>query len=79
MSLVKKVYETQIKVDESLKKLGKGKYGRVVKLSRKPTSDEFKKVLLVTGAGILIIGGAGFLVYWLWNNLYASMRSLLGL
>jgi protein transport protein SEC61 subunit gamma-like protein len=79
MEFAKKINETQLKADETLRRIGKGKYGRVVKLSRKPTSEEYKKVLLVTGAGILILGGAGFLIYWFWNNFYTSMRSLLGL
>lgn len=79
MELARKIYTTQAKADERLKKVGKGKYGRVIKLSRKPSGEEYKKILQVTGAGILIIGGVGFLLYWLWNNFYGSMRWLLGI
>ena len=45
------------------KRLGKGKYGRVLKMARKPTNEEYKKTSQITGLGILLIGGIGFLVY----------------
>lgn len=35
---------------------------RVVKVTKKPTMQEYKVVLAVTGLGILIIGLIGFLV-----------------
>ena len=35
---------------------------RVLKVTRKPTKDEFKLIVKVSGAGILIIGAIGFIV-----------------
>ncbi|MBS1263603.1 MAG: Protein translocase subunit SecE [Methanonatronarchaeales archaeon] len=38
-------------------------YLNVVRLARKPGREEFWKVAKITAAGMLIIGGMGFLVY----------------
>ena len=35
---------------------------RVLKITKKPTGDEFKAIVKVSGAGILAIGAIGFLV-----------------
>ena len=38
-------------------------YVRILKLARKPTRDEFMMIAKVAGAGILLIGFIGFLIY----------------
>lgn len=40
-----------------------GDYLRVLKLTRKPTRDEFTVIAKVAGAGILLIGFIGFIIY----------------
>ncbi len=37
--------------------------GRVFKLTKKPTTEEFKTIAKVAGIGTLIIGFAGFIVH----------------
>lgn len=37
-----------------------GEWGRVVKLSRKPRSDEFVLTAKITGLGMAIVGMIGF-------------------
>ena len=44
-------------------RIGKGKYGRVLKMARKPTNEEYEKSAKITGAGILLVGAIGFLIY----------------
>ncbi|MDO9539731.1 MAG: protein translocase SEC61 complex subunit gamma [Methanocalculus sp.] len=39
------------------------KYIRVLKLARTPTREEFMKIGMVSGIGILIIGMTGFILY----------------
>ncbi len=73
MEILDKTVEVQSRLEEKAKKVGKGKYGRMLKMAKKPNNEEYKKVLTITGAGIAIIGGLGFLIYWLWNNLYPSI------
>ena len=38
-------------------------YTRILKLARKPTREEFLMIAKVAGAGILLIGAVGFLIY----------------
>lgn len=35
---------------------------RVFKITKKPNKQEFKRIFLVTGLGIVVIGAIGFLV-----------------
>jgi len=61
--IVDRSWDVQRRVEERLKRLGKGKYGRVLKMARKPTPDEFSRVVLVTGIGLVLIGALGFAIY----------------
>ena len=61
--IVERSWEIQKRVEERVKRLGKGKYGRVLQMARKPTPDEFSKVVQLTALGILLIGLVGFLIY----------------
>ena len=40
-----------------------GEYMRVLKLTRRPTRAEFTVIAKVAGAGILLIGFIGFIIY----------------
>jgi protein transport protein SEC61 subunit gamma and related proteins len=40
-----------------------GEYLRILKLTRKPTREEFAVIAKVAGAGILLIGFIGFIIY----------------
>lgn len=62
-SIVDKGWEVQRRIEERAKRIGKGKFGRVLKMARKPTSDEYSKVVLITGLGLLAVGLLGFLIY----------------
>lgn len=59
----------QDRVDSKFRNIGNGKYGRILKMARTPTDEEYKKTIMITGAGILIIGAVGFLIMWLMNYL----------
>jgi protein transport protein SEC61 subunit gamma and related proteins len=61
--IVDRSWDVQRRVEERMKRLGKGKYGRVLKMARKPTSDEYSKVVMITGIGIALIGALGFVIY----------------
>jgi len=58
-----KAWNLQRKIDERQQRIGKGKYGRVLKMARKPTNEEYEKTTKITGLGILLIGALGFLIY----------------
>ena len=63
MDIVDKSWEVQKRIEERVRLLGKGKYGRVLKMARKPTKDEYSKTVMITGLGLLLIGGLGFAIY----------------
>ncbi|TLZ71032.1 MAG: protein translocase SEC61 complex subunit gamma [Methanobacteriota archaeon] len=62
--IVDRSWEVQRRIEERAKRLGKGRFGRVLKMARKPTSDEYSKVVMITGLGLMFIGLTGFFIYW---------------
>jgi len=78
-SFMDKAWDLQHRLEARQKRVGKGKYGRVLKMARKPTNDEFSKTSKITGAGILLIGGLGFLVFLLAKQVAPWLAEILGL
>lgn len=76
---IDRAWELQHNLETRQKRIGKGRYGRVLKMARKPTNDEFKKTSQITGLGILLIGGIGFLVYLLASQVAPWIAEQLGL
>ena len=79
MSFIGKIWQTQNKLEERFRRIGRGQYGRVLRLARKPTSDEFIKSSWVVGIGIAIIGLIGFIVYYIWLKAPPIISDLLGI
>ena len=69
MSVETKATECQEKLESKVSNMGKGKYGRILKMCRTPTWDEYKKTMVIVTAGILILGVMGFGIYWLMSYL----------
>jgi protein transport protein SEC61 subunit gamma-like protein len=65
MPLEEKAIEIQERIERKVGGIGKGKYARILKMAKKPNEQEYKKVLLITGAGIVFLGFVGFLIYYL--------------
>jgi protein transport protein SEC61 subunit gamma-like protein len=61
--LLDKAWAVQHKIDERQQRIGKGKYGRVLKMTRKPTNEEYEKTAKITGLGMMLIGALGFVIY----------------
>ena len=61
--LVDKAWAVQHKIEERQQRIGKGKYGRVLKMARKPTNEEYEKTAKIVGLGIALIGALGFVIY----------------
>ena len=78
-SFIEKAWSLQDRIEARRNRIGKGKYGRVLKMARKPTNDEFVKTSKITTAGILLIGGLGFLVFLIANQIAPWIAELLGL
>ncbi len=63
MDIVEKSWEAQKNIEERVKRLGNGRYMRVLKMARKPTTDEYIKTVEITGIGLIIVGLIGYLIY----------------
>ncbi|MDS0257655.1 protein translocase SEC61 complex subunit gamma [Thermoplasmatales archaeon AK] len=63
MTIDDKLLDVQEKIERKIGGIGKGKYSRILKMARKPTREEYSKVLLITGAGIIFLGLVGFFIY----------------
>ncbi|MEI6795445.1 MAG: protein translocase SEC61 complex subunit gamma [Methanomassiliicoccales archaeon] len=63
MDIVERSQDIQDGIEERVKRVGKGKYGRVIKMARKPTDEEFAKTATIVAIGIILIGGMGFAIY----------------
>lgn len=77
MDIVGRAWEFQRRVEERAKRLGRGKYGRVMKMARKPTSDEYTKTVQITGLGALLLGGLGFLIFLLMTEVPKYLEGIL--
>jgi protein transport protein SEC61 subunit gamma-like protein len=77
-NIIDKAWDVQHKIESRQKRIGKGKYGRVLKMARKPTDEEYSKTSKITGAGIVIIGGIGFLVWLIAKEVAPWIAGMLG-
>lgn len=78
MDIVERSWKIQHHIEDKAKNFGKGKYGRVLKMARKPEMDEYIKVLEITSIGLVLMGGLGFLIYWLWVRLPIHLTGVIG-
>ncbi|MDP6155371.1 MAG: protein translocase SEC61 complex subunit gamma [Candidatus Thermoplasmatota archaeon] len=79
MDIIEKSLQIQKRIESRTKNLGKGKYGRVLKMARKPNREEYTKTLQITGVGLIIIGAMGFLIFLIWEKLPPLIGDILGL
>ncbi len=79
MDIIEKSLQIQKRIESRTKNLGKGKYGRVLKMARKPNREEYTKTLQITGVGLVIIGAMGFLIFLIWEKLPPLISDMLGL
>ena len=76
MAALDRVKQVQSEFDARLKHIGHGRYGRILRMARKPSQEEYVKVLGVTWLGAILIGLVGFALYifftqagpWIWAN-----------
>ncbi|MEE9174247.1 MAG: protein translocase SEC61 complex subunit gamma [Thermoplasmata archaeon] len=76
MDIVDRAWEFQNRIEERAKRLGRGKYGRLLRMARKPTADEFNKTLQITGIGLLLLGGLGFVIFLMATELPKLLQGL---
>ena len=69
MSIEEKASGIQDNLESKFRNIGKGRYGRVLRMAHRPNKDEYKRIVLITGIGILIIGAVGFAIMWMMRYL----------
>ena len=69
MSIEEKASEVQDGIESKFRNIGKGRYGRVLRMAHKPSWDEYRRIAMITGIGIVILGAAGFAIMWIMNYL----------
>jgi len=77
--IIGKAWDLQHDLEARQKRIGKGKYGRVLKMARNPSNEEYSKTSKITGLGMLLVGGIGFLIYLLATQVAPWIGELLGL
>lgn len=78
MSFVSWVWKTQGALEERFRRLSRGQLGRVVRLAKKPSYEEFTKTSWTVAIGIAIVGGIGFAIYYVMLNGPPFLRNLFG-
>jgi protein transport protein SEC61 subunit gamma and related proteins len=81
MAFLDRARRVQDNFDGKLRTFGHGRYGRILRMARRPTSEEYVKVLGVTWLGAILIGSVGFALYiffsqagpWIWNNWLSAL------
>ncbi|HTS32989.1 MAG TPA: protein translocase SEC61 complex subunit gamma [Thermoplasmata archaeon] len=81
MAFLDRARRAQDEFDGRLRTFGHGKYGRILRMARRPTQEEYVRVLQVTFIGAVLIGLTGFALYiffnqvgpWLWGNLFSGL------
>jgi protein transport protein SEC61 subunit gamma-like protein len=76
MAFLDRARRVQDQFDGRLRNVGHGKYGRILRMARKPTTEEYVRVLEITWIGAVLIGSIGFAIYvfftlvgpWLWGT-----------
>ena len=78
-NIVDKAWDLQQNIEARKKRIGRGKYGRVLKMARNPTTEEYAKTSKITWLGMMIVGGIGFLIYLLAAHVAPWVGEMLGL
>ena len=78
-NFIERAWDLQYRLEARQKRFGKGKYGRVLKMARKPTDEEYSKTSKITGAGILLVGGLGFLIFLIATQVAPWIAEMIGL
>ncbi|MDR0888206.1 MAG: protein translocase SEC61 complex subunit gamma [Candidatus Methanoplasma sp.] len=69
MTTEERAEDIQDDLEATFKNMGKGKYGRILKMARTPSREEYKKTCYIAALGMLILGAAGFAIMWIMTYL----------
>ncbi len=67
-----RVQDLQDEIESRIRSLQTGSYARILKMARKPSKEEFRQTVIVCGIGMFVLGGIGFVMLYLMDNLFPS-------
>ena len=67
-----KVQDWQDEIESRVRSLQTGSYARILMMARKPSKEEFRHTVIVNGIGMFVLGGIGFIMLYLMDNLLPS-------
>ena len=67
-----RVQDLQDEIESRIRSLQTGSYARILKMARKPSKEEFRQTVIVCGIGMFVLGGIGFVMLYLMDNLLPS-------
>jgi protein transport protein SEC61 subunit gamma-like protein len=67
-----KVQGWQDNIEARVRGIQTSPYARILKMARKPSKEEFRQTIIVCGIGMFILGGIGFAMLYLMDNLLPS-------
>lgn len=62
---IDKAWAIQGEIENRASRIGRGKYGRVLRMARKPDRKEFGQQAKITGIGVMLVGAIGFIVFYI--------------
>lgn len=79
MDIAKETLKIQNKIESKAQVITHGKLARILRMSKKPDMEEYKKTILITLAGMFLIGGIGFMIYLGFTYIPPFFKDLLNL
>ena len=67
-----KVQDWQDEIESRVRGLQTVSFARILKMARKPSKEEFRQTIIVCGSGMFVLGGIGFVMLYLMDNLLPS-------
>ena len=67
-----RVQGLQDEIESRVRGLQTGSYARILKMARKPSKEEFRQTVIGCGIGMFVLGGIGFVMLYLMDNLLPS-------
>jgi protein transport protein SEC61 subunit gamma-like protein len=68
--LIDKAWKAQSNIEKRGKQLGKGKYGRIFRIAKKPDEEEYTKTIEISIVGLLMLGLIGFGIFLLFKLIW---------
>ena len=69
MGMEEKANAAQSRLEARFSNIGKGKYGRILRLCHTPSAADYKKTLGIVSIGLVLLGVVGFAIYWMMSYL----------